>query len=425
MIEHYSLTILMSAVFIIGYFFITIEHYTKINKATCALLMAILCWVIQFEALGSTIEDNLLHLGTHVAGVSQVVFFLIGALTIVETINVHQGFNVISEAISVNSKKALLWAAGFIAFFLSSVLDNLTTTIVMITILQKLLDDKRDRMIIGGGIVIAANAGGAWTPIGDVTTTMLWIGGQVSSFQVMKELFLPSFACAAAALAVLSFSLTGKFTKKNEEECELAIEPNSQLIFFLGIGVLVFVPVFKSLTGLPPFMGVLFGLGLLWLVTDFLHRHYEERNHLRIPSVLTKIDLSSVLFFLGILLCVDALETAGILEDLDHILAKTIGNPSIIAVLLGLASAVIDNVPLVAATISMYDFTQFPPDSFFWHLIAYTAGTGGSLLIIGSAAGVVYMSLEKVDFIWYFKKISLGALVGYVAGLMFYFFLSL
>lgn len=414
----------MSVVFIIGYFFITIEHYTKVNKATCAILMAIICWVIQFEAMGTTVEDNLMHLGAHVAGVSQVIFFLIGALTIVETINVHQGFNVIADAISVNSKKALLWAAGFITFFLSSVLDNLTTTIVMITILQKLLDDKRDRLIIGGGIVIAANAGGAWTPIGDVTTTMLWIGGQVSSFKVMRELFLPSFACAAAAFAILSFSLEGKFTKKALNENTPSSEPSGNLIFFLGIGVLMFVPIFKALTGLPPFMGVLFGLGVLWLVTDFLHRHYEERNHLRIPSVLTKIDLSSVLFFLGILLCVDALETSGILEDLDHLLARTIGNSSVIAVMLGIVSAIIDNVPLVAATISMYDFTQFPPDSFFWHLVAFTAGTGGSLLIIGSAAGVVYMSLEKVDFIWYVKKISLSALVGYVVGLMTYFLLA-
>lgn len=424
MIEHYFLSIAMSVVFVIGYFFITIEHFTKINKATCALLMAIACWTIQFEANNTTIEDNLLHLGTHVAGVSQVIFFLIGALTIVETINVHQGFRVISDAISVNSKKALLWAAGLITFFLSAVLDNLTTTIVMISILQKLLDDKRDRLIIGGGIVIAANAGGAWTPIGDVTTTMLWIGGQLSSFKVMKELFLPSFACAVASLAVLSFSLKGKFTKRALRQEELTTEPGGQLIFFLGLGALMFVPLFKAVTGMPPFMGVLFGLGVLWLVTDFLHRDYEEREHLRIPSVLTKIDLSSVLFFLGILLCVDALETAGLLEALDHYLAETIGNLSFIAVMIGFASAVIDNVPLVAATISMYDLTQIPSDHFFWHLVAYTAGTGGSMLIIGSAAGVVYMGMEKVDFFWYLRKISVSAFFGYVVGLIHYFLLS-
>jgi NhaD family Na+/H+ antiporter len=420
MISHQTLNLLMSLVFVIGYFLITIEHYTKVNKATCALLMAVLCWIIQFEGSQYTLEENIQHLGTHISGVSQVVFFLIGALTIVETINVHQGFKVVSDAISVSSKKALLWATGLIAFFLSSVLDNLTTTIVMVTILQKLLDDKQDRMLIGGGVVIAANAGGAWTPIGDVTTTMLWIGGQISSFKVMKELFLPSFACFAASFFMLSLYLKGKFVKKSVMEKTVS-QPGGKLIFSVGLGALIFVPIFKALTGLPPFMGVLFGLGVLWLITDYLHSHFEDRSHLRIPSVLTKIDLSSVIFFLGILLCVDALETAGILEQLDHFFARTIGNLSIIAVILGIASAVIDNVPLVAAAISMYDFTEIPSDSSFWHLIAYTAGTGGSLLIIGSAAGVVYMGLEKVDFFWYLKRISLSALVGYVAGLLFYF----
>ncbi|MFV0339115.1 MAG: sodium:proton antiporter NhaD [Parachlamydiaceae bacterium] len=423
MISHQTLSFLMTLVFVIGYFLITIEHYTKVNKATCALLMAVLCWIIQFEGLQYTADENIRHLGTHVSGVSQVVFFLIGALTIVETINVHQGFKIVSDAISVSSKKALLWATGLIAFFLSSVLDNLTTTIVMVTILQKLLDDKQDRMLIGGGIVIAANAGGAWTSIGDVTTTMLWIGGQISSFKVMKELFLPSLACFAASFFILSLFLKGAFVKKNVVD-EQPSEPGGTVIFCMGLAVLIFVPIFKALTGLPPFMGVLFGLGILWLITDFLHSHDDKRSHLRIPSVLTKIDLSSVIFFLGILLCVDALETAGILEELDHFLGRTIGNLSIIAVTLGVASAVIDNVPLVAAAISMYDFTEIPKDASFWHLIAYTAGTGGSLLIIGSAAGVVYMGLEKVDFFWYLKRISLSALVGYVAGLIVYFLTS-
>lgn len=416
MLAHETSVLLMSLIFIIGYFFITIEHFTKVNKATVALLMAIACWAVQFKDTAITGSENSAFLGEHLANISQVVFFILGALTVVETISVHQGFRVISDMIKVHSKRALLWTVGLITFFLSAVLDNLTTTIVMVTLLQKLLPKSQDRYIIGAGIVIAANAGGAWTPIGDVTTTMLWIGGQISSFAVMKSLFIPSVVSAVAALGCLSCMLKGNFEKSTDHLENKAMEPYGKLIFMLGLGVLVFVPVFKALTGLPPFMGILFGLGILWLITDLLHRHYDERKHLRVPDVLSRIDLSGVLFFFAILLCIDALDSSGALKQLALYLERTVGNLNVIALIIGVASAIVDNVPLVAATMSMYDLSVLPQDHFFWHLIAYTAGTGGSMLIIGSAAGIVFMGLEKVDFFWYLKRISLAATVGYFAG---------
>lgn len=421
MIDYTYASVLMTLIFVLGYFFITVEHYTKVNKATCALLMAIACWIVQFKTAGHSCGENLSCLGIHIGNISQVIFFLLGALTVVEIISEHKGFRILADAISVTSKRALLWTVMFITFFLSSVLDNLTTTIVMISLLQKLLPEREDRLIIGGGVVIAANAGGAWTPIGDVTTTMLWIGGQLSTFQVMKELFFSSFACAAASAACLSTMLKGSFQKPAIDPEERPLEPYGKLIFYLGISSLIFVPVFKALTGMPPFMGMLFALGVLWLVTDLLHRHYEDRAHLRIPHALARIDLSGTMFFLGILLCVSALEAGGLLDDLAHSLEGIFGNMSVIAILLGLASAVVDNVPLVAATMSMYDLTQFPQDHSFWQLTAFAAGTGGSILIIGSAAGVVFMGLEKVDFLWYLRKISLSAAIGYFIGILLYF----
>lgn len=309
---------------------------------------------------------------------------------------------------------------GLVAFFLSSVLDNLTTTIVMITVLRKLIDDSEDRLIIGSGVVIAANAGGAWTPIGDVTTTMLWIGGQVSTLSIMYKLFLPSFVCLIVALLGLSFLLKGDFAKKYIHDIPQKLEPMGKLVFFMGIAALVFVPIFKVVTGLPPFMGMFFGLSIMWITTDLVHRGYHDRLHLRMTQVFTKIDLSSLLFFIGILLAIDALDAAHILEHLAASLQRTIGNDNIIATSIGLASAVIDNVPLVAASMGMYPLTQHPIDSHFWNLVAYCAGTGGSILIIGSAAGVVFMGMEKVNFMWYFKRISLSALAGYFAGILVY-----
>lgn len=405
----------MIITFVVGYFLITIEHVTKINKTSIALLMAILCWVFQFLNRAELHENNLSYLGEHMANISQVVFFLLGALTIVEIINVHKGFRLISRNIHVKSKRKLLWLVGFISFFLSSILDNLTTTIIMVTLLSKLIDEGEERLLIGGAIVIAANAGGAWTPIGDVTTTMLWIGGQLSTFEIIKSLFFPSLVCLVVSLLCISWTLKGDFSIRNNQSEESA-EPMGTAIFWLGVGCLVFVPIFKLATGLPPFMGIIFGLGLMWLFTDLVHRHYEDRNHLRVPNIMTNIDVSSVLFFLGILLCIDALHTAGLLDALANWMNRVIGSPSIIAVSIGLASAVVDNVPLVAAVMGMYNLDQYPMDSHFWNMVAYCAGTGGSILVIGSAAGVAFMGLERVHFFWYFRRVGIAAAVGYFAG---------
>lgn len=408
---------LMIVVFVIGYAFITFEHWTRINKATVALLMAVVCWLLQFLDTNWTMDSSSGFLGHHLANISQVVFFLLGALTIVEIINVHKGFNIITRYIRFQSLNQLLWLICLLTFFLSAILDNLTTTIVMVSILAKLIKPSESRLLIGGGIVIAANAGGAWTPIGDVTTTMLWIGGQISTLNVMKELFVPSFVCMIVALLVLSFWLRGKPAHTNESSLEAEVEPHGTFIFYLGLGLLMSVPFIKITTGLPPFMAMLLALGILWLVTDILHRDDSEREHLKVQHVLTRIDLASALFFLGILLCIDALDSAQILRRLAVWMDSSIGNPFWIATYIGLASAVVDNVPLVAATQGMYSLAQFPTDHSFWQLIAYCAGTGGSILIVGSAAGVVFMSLEKVDFIWYLKRISLAAALGYFAGI--------
>lgn len=413
-------TYLMVLVFIVGYILITFEHYTRINKATIALMMAIFCWVLQFTSAALPKETNLNFFGHHLANISQVVFFLLGALTIVEIISVHQGFDVITDLIHSRSKRKLLWIFGLLSFFLSAILDNLTTTVVMITLLKKMLDEGNDKLIIGGGVVIAANAGGAWTPIGDVTTTMLWIGGQLSTLSIMRALFIPSLVCLIVAFLFLSFMISGTFEEKKIHLEEKESKPMSKFVFYLGVGLLAFVPIFKILTGLPPFMGMLFGLSAMWLITDVVHYKYDDREHLRVPAVLTRIDLSGTLFFLGILLCIDALDTAGLLRKVALFLDTTIGNTTLIATAIGFASAVVDNVPLVAATMGMYDLSRYPQDHTMWQLIAYCAGTGGSILLIGSAAGVVFMGMEKVDFFWYVKKISLPAILGYLAGILIY-----
>lgn len=409
--------LLMILTFVIGYIAIAMEHITRINKTSIALLMAIICWTLQFINQAKASENNLQYLSEHIGSISQVIFFLLGALTIVEIISVHKGFQIISNAIRINSKKKLLWSLGAIAFFLSSILDNLTTTIVMVTLLRKLTEPGEDRLVLGGAVVVAANAGGAWTPIGDVTTTMLWIGGQLTTFSVITSLFLPSLVCLLASLAALTITLKGNFlpTSFSREE---EMEPMGTTVFWLGIGCLIFVPIFKVATGLPPFMGMIFGLGIMWLFTDIVHSRYEDREHLLVPSVMAKIDVSSVLFFLGVLLAVDALHTAGILDELAISISHAIGNLHIIAVIIGLASAVIDNVPLVAATMGMYDLPHYPPDSSFWNLIAYCAGTGGSILVIGSAAGVAFMGMERIQFYWYFRRVGWAAAVGYFAGVV-------
>ena len=411
-------------IFVIGYIFITLEHLTQIHKTTVALLTAIAMWTVIFlSAPGggahSTYYDSLSEYLSHI---SQIVFFLFGALTIVEIINVHQGFKLITDYINVKSKRRLLWLLGFIAFFLSSVIDNLTTTIVMVALVKKLIKNDEDRLFIGGVMVIAANAGGAWTPIGDVTTTMLWIGGQITTMNTLKDLFLPSLACLVVSLIWISFYLRGEFTEILHDDKKL--EPSAKLIFFVGMASLLFVPFFKTITGLPPYMGMLLGVGVLWLVTDIVHRHESSRSHLRVPYVLTKVDVTSILFFLGILLAIDALEVAGILGHLANFLSRILPNQEMIAISIGLISAIVDNVPLVAASMGMYSLAEFPVDSTFWQLIAYCAGTGGSILIIGSAAGVVFMGLENVNFFWYLRRISFPALIGYFAGVGVYLLIA-
>lgn len=413
---------LMIAFFVVGYFLIAVEHYTKINKATVAILMAVACWAIQFAAFDSD-SSNVLSLEHELSSISQTVFFLLGALTVVEVINQHKGFNAISRLINFRSKKAMLWVVSLITFVLSGILDNLTTTVVMLSLLKKLVEEGDERLLIGGAIVIAANAGGAWTPIGDITTTMLWIGGQLSTLGVIRTLWLPSLVCTVISCFLLSLGLKGKFDhiKISSEDNK---EPLGNFILVAGILLLVFVPFFKVLTGLPPFMGMLLALGILWLITDLAHYKDENRNHLRVPHIFTKIDFSGVFFFLGILLCIGALYSAGLLGELATWLHTTIGNLPLISVAIGFASAIIDNVPLVAATIGMYSLEQFPTDHTFWSMIAYCAGIGGSMLIIGSAAGIAFMSLEKVDFLWYLRRISLPATIGYLAGFGIYLLLG-
>jgi Na+/H+ antiporter NhaD/arsenite permease-like protein len=299
-------------------------------------------------------------------------------------------------------------------------LDNLTTTIVMVSLLRKLVPDRKERMLLGSMVVIAANAGGAWTPIGDVTTTMLWINGNISSLHIMKALFIPSFFSLIVALLLLGIGLKGKYPSLVKLAHEEKVEPGSRLVFFCGIGALIFVPIFKALTGLPPFMGILIGLGALWLITDMLHAGDETRQHLRVPHILTRIDTSGVLFFLGILLCIGSLDAAGMLRELARFLDQYVQNLPLIATVIGLISAIIDNVPLVAAGMGMYDLQTYPMDSSLWQMLAYCAGTGGSILIIGSAAGVALMGMEKIDFIWYLKRISMIALASYLSGMAIY-----
>ncbi len=409
------------ALFILGYVGIILEHPLKINKSAIALLTATLCWAIYFVSSDASLADKMLGFSSHVSDVAQILFFLMGAMAIVELVDSHGGFSLITDLIRTTSKRKTLWIIALIAFFLSSVLDNLTTTILMVSLLRKLVREKEDRYFLCFIVVVAANAGGAWTPIGDVTTTMLWINGQLTSLAVMKSLFLPSLVSLLVPLVIYTFQLKGKYPKA--EKLENPRQPGGKLVFCLGVLSLVFVPVFKAITGLPPFMGILIGLAVLWVVTDLMHHKHEERHFLRVPHIFSKIDTSGVLFFLGILLAVNTLETVGVLQAIASWLNSTVQSLPLIATFIGLVSALIDNVPLVAATMGMYPLAIFPTDHSFWHMIAYAAGTGGSILIIGSAAGVALMGLEKVDFISYLKKASLPTLIGYLAGMGVYLLL--
>ncbi len=414
---HLSHTLIMLA-FIIGYSAIILEFYIKVNKTAVGLFIAGLCWMFYFISDQHPLTTNLEYLSHHLSEVSQVIFFLLGAMTIVELIDSHKGFNSVVQCINTRSKRKVLIIVSFLAFFLSSVLDNLTTTILLISILRKLVPMKKDRLALNCMVVIAANAGGAWTPIGDVTTTMLWINDLISTSAVMRHLFLPSIVSMLIPLACFLISAKGKHEAVDVEKLTSKnAEPGARIIFYLGLLSLISVPIIKWATGMPPYMGVLIGLSVLWLVTDVLHFRDEGRNHLRVPYILAKIDVSSILFFLGILLTVTALDSVGLLDALATWLNGIVPNMTTLATLIGLFSAIIDNVPLVAATMGMY---SFPTDNSFWLLVAYTAGTGGSILSIGSAAGVALMGLEKVDFISYLRKATIPALLGFLGGVFVY-----
>ncbi len=410
-------------VFTIGYLAIIFEYYIKVNKTAVALFTAVILWILYFLYGPSSTLEDLSILNHSIGDISQIIFFLLGAMTLVEIIDSHKGFKIVTDLITTSSKKKMFWMISFASFFLSAVLDNLTTTILMISLLRKLIPSREERFLPACMVVVAANAGGAWTPIGDVTTTMLWIAGRISSFEVIKNLFLPSLVSMMIPLLIFSRGLKGRY-KKAEEVHAVKEEPGARLIFFLGVGFLVFVPVFKALTGLPPFMAMLMALGVLWLVTDVVHHHCEYRVHLRVPHILTKIDTSAILFFVGILLCVSVLQYAGLLKDLADFLLTEIKVYAVIATLIGVFSAIIDNVPLVAGTIGMYPLEQISADSPFWHMIAYAAGTGGSLLLIGSSSGIALMGMEKVDFFSYMKKLTIPVLLGYLAGMGVYIFVE-
>ena len=417
------MVLLIIATFIIGYIAIALEHTIKINKAASALITGVICWTfyIVFTEDKNIVDNNLLH---HLGEQSQILFFLLGAMTIVELIDAHDGFEIITKRITTTNKKRLLWIIGLLAFLLSAVLDNLTTSIVMISLVRKLMVDKKNRLMFAGAIVISANAGGAWSPIGDVTTTMLWIGGQITASNIIVKLILPSLVCMTIPLTVMQYFLKGVVQKPSEkfEDGETPNERHRNIVFFTGITIFLLVPVFKTVTHLPPFMGILLGLGILWIIVEILHSDKDEadRKHYTVAYALRKIDSSSILFFLGILLAIGALESTGQLLRMAQAMNKVVGNENLIVIIIGLASSVVDNVPLVAAAMGMYSLQQYPADHYFWEFLAYCTGTGGSILIIGSAAGVAIMGIEKMDFIWYLKRISWLALIGYFAGACIY-----
>lgn len=456
--------ILMVVIFVLGYIAIALEHPLKVDKAATALLIGALTWVTfmvggtdiidSFKGISGHVQkgwdDYMLHnpngtfsnwvshheLLAHLGEISEILFFLLGAMTIVEIVDQHEGFRLITDKIRTTKKVKLLWIISIIAFFMSAVLDNLTTTIVMVALLRKLVSTKQDRWFYASMIVLAANAGGAWSPIGDVTTIMLWIKGQVTTIPIIRDVFLPSVAAAVVPLIILSFKMKGNVERpleNHDEEGNGTPVWESNLIFFMGVGALLFVPVFKTVTHLPPYLGMLFGLGVIWTITEIMHRGKtkEIKKKLTVVAILRRIDVPTVLFFLGILLAVSSLQSAGQLTLLATWLDEvTNKNLYIINLAIGFLSAIVDNVPLVAGAMGMYDIAPagttgemaaFMVDGRFWQFLAYCAGTGGSMLIIGSAAGVAAMGMEKIDFIWYLKKISLLALSGYLAGaLVFY-----
>ena len=438
-----SLTLTIVIVFVIGYLFIALESLTKINKAAVALLMFVACWTIFMIDPGSYLSAAIgPHAGNvvseviekHLGSTSTTLFFLMGAMTIVEVIDQNGGFNFVRDTLKTKSKKTLLWRIMFMTFVLSAILDNLTTSIVMVMILRKLVESKKDRLIYASLVVIAANSGGAFSPIGDVTTIMLWNKGLITAAGVIKEIFIPSLVSAVIPAYILSLSLKGELVAVTPNSGTLAeanelTKAQRKAVFFIGVGGLIFVPIFKSITHLPPFVGILLVLGLLWTVTELFYAHLhgrEEKSGMqkRVTNILSRIDMSTILFFLGILMAVACLETIGVLETLGEGLNVTFnGNHYLVTGIIGVLSSIVDNVPLVAGCMGMYPVAEvgdMAVDGIFWQLLAYCAGVGGSMLIIGSAAGVVVMGLEKITFGWYMKKITWIAFVGYLAGIIVY-----
>ncbi len=440
---------LMILVFILGYAAIALEHPLKVNKSASALFLAVSLWVLlviggenilvnpgslkaylSHTADGSFFDWISHHvLIEHLGEISEILFFLLGAMTIVELVDSHEGFRIITDKIKTTRKVKLLWITSVITFFLSAILDNLTTSIVMVALLRKLIADKKERWFFAGMVIVAANSGGAFSPIGDVTTIMLWIGGHVTTVNIIAKTFISSALSMVAPLALLSITMKGTVHRpvyaKKEPGNESTTTAERNTVFFLGVGSLIFVPVFKTLTHLPPYIGILLGLSVLWIVTEIMHKskNDEHKPRVTVAGVLRRVDTPSVLFFLGILLAVASLQTAGHLELLARSLDRNVGNLYVINGIIGLLSSIVDNVPLVAGAMGMYG-ELYVTDHYFWEMLAYCAGTGGSILIIGSAAGVAVMGMEKIDFIWYLKKISIWALIGYLAGAIAYWALN-
>ncbi len=405
----------ITILFLVGYLAIVFEHQIKINKAASALLLGVISWTV--FGLHHTVDESFnTELGTHLQSAAEILFFLLGAMTIVELIDAHGGFNILIAKIKTKNKYTLLWIIAISTFMLSSILDNLTTTIVFLSFLQKLIKNREDRLILASVVVIAANAGGAWSPIGDVTTTMIWIKNKVTTLQLIDHIFLASVVSMIVPLLILKKSFRGLLETHDLKEDNNS-HPHSLLVLLTGLGLLIFVPVFKSLTSLPPYIGMLFSLGIMWVVVEIINsaKDDEDKEKYSVGFALQKVDTPSILFFLGILLTIGVLESTGILHTWAIAVENVLKNYNLICIFIGIMSSIIDNVPLVAASLSMYGET-YVTDHPFWHLLAYTAGTGGSILIIGSASGVVAMGIEKIEFFWYFKKFSWMILLGYLAG---------
>jgi Na+/H+ antiporter NhaD/arsenite permease-like protein len=412
-------------VFGVGYVLITLEHTINLNKTATALITGVVCWAI-YALMAPQIEPVVDHLRDHLASIAEILFFLMAAMTVVELIDAHDGFSLITDRIASRNTRTLLWIICLLTFFLSALLDNLTTAIVMVSVLRKLVSNAEQRLTMAGMVIVAANAGGAWSPIGDVTTTMLWIGGQISSLAIIQTLFLPSLAALLVPLTILTYRYKADEqsvqTRANRGVSRPYITPvarrDRRMMLAIGLGGMLYVPIFKTFTHLPPYMGMMLVLGAIWVASEVIHKDKDEaeRQKLTAAYALSRIDTPSILFFLGILLAVGSLESTNILRMLAGSLDKAVGNTSLIVLLIGVASAVVDNVPIVAAAMGMYDMTTYPIDSPLWSFLAYCAGTGGSLLVIGSAAGVAVMGLEKIAFGWYLRRISWLALLGYLAG---------